>query len=555
MEITKQQSLLDIDEQIHKLNIEKTLLWDRLISSNDPDDIVKAITYSKNNDPVLVDQRAFLFAPDNELYTGSGYKIPTKRVSFDLLRSMAETPFIASIIGTRVNQVLEFSNFQLELDRPGWTVRRRQSRFDREYKLKDKDKKEIDRIATFLENGGEGAKFSLRTDFHDFLKMFPKDSLELDHAAFEVQRTRGGDLLSYECVDSATVRFLETIDPNFTEENKYQQLRFKGQNYWPYYCQVWRERILTNPKTKQNIIWYPWEMCVGVRNKSTNIMRNGYGVSELEILIRIVTWMLESLEYNGRFFTNGSHPRGFFTMKGGVNQNMLNDFRTAWRSMVTGWQNAHKIPIFEADKIDWVNMQQTNKEMEFSQWLEFLVLIAASVYKIDPSEMGFRFRQQGSIFGEQGQKERLEYSKDKGLKPLLKVIQKSVDKYIVSELSEDYEFIFTGVDLDDEDAKLDRDVKKIQYGFVSMQDKFREYSGREFDPEKDIILNHVYLQKQMQSMYGGQGMNQMINEEFGGEDVGASNPFDEYDEYEKSIGGNPIMDEAMKYTAKLFSNG
>lgn len=567
MEIENKNSLIDIDEQIQRLNIEKSVLWDKLVSSSDPDDIIKAISYNSSRQSSIVtpDQRGYLFAPDGELYTGSGYKIPVKNVPFEYLRSMAETPLISPIIGTRINQVLEFSNFQSEMDRPGWTIRRRQSRFDKEYKLSDTNKKEIDRIATFLENGGEDAKFSLHTDFHDFLKMFPKDSLELDHAAFEVQRTRGGDLVNYECVDSATIRFLETIDPNFTKEEKYRQLNYKGQSYWPYYCQVWRERVLVNPKSKEDIIWYPWEMCVAVRNKSTNIMRNGYGTSELEILLRIVTWMLESLEYNGRFFTNGSHPRGFFTMKGGVNQNMLNDFRMAWRSMVTGWQNAHKLPIFEADKIDWVNMQQTNKEMEFSQWLEFLVLIAASVYKIDPSEMGFRFKQQGSIFGEQGQKERLDYSKDKGLKPLLKVIQKSVDKYIVSEISDGYEFVFTGIDLEDEDAKLDRDVKKVANGFVAMQDKFREYSGREFDPDKDIILNSIYQQSKMQAMYGGQEANNMVDQEMGGKEVGARNPYEEFEQgdenknpfeqYEKSLSDNPIMDETMKYMKNLFSNG
>jgi hypothetical protein len=370
----------------------------------------------------------------------------------------------------------------------------------------------------------------------------------LDQGCFEIQRTRGGDLLTFNTVDSATVRLLETIDPNYNDERKYQEQIYEGEKYLPYYCQVYRERVLRNTKTHEEIIWYPWEMCFAVRNKQSAIMANGYGQSELEVLMRIVTWLLESMEYNGRFFTNGSNPRGFFTMKGGVDPRMLNDFRMAWRSMVSGWQNAHKVPIFEADKIDWVSMQNTNKEMEFSKWMEFLTLIACAVYKVDPSEMGFHFSQQKSLFGDSGQKERLAHSKDKGLKPLLKVIQKNIDKFIVSELNPSFEFVFTGIDIEDEVVKLDSDVKKLANGMVAMQDKFKEYSGREFDPEKDIILSPVYNQIKQMEQYGGAGMNGAVDEMNGGQDQGQQNPFDQFEAgMTKGHTSDPFMAELTKY--------
>lgn len=542
------QSLIQIDEQLQKLTIHKSLLYQKLIESNKPDDIMKALQYQqKTTGMTKDDQKAFLFAPDNEFYSGQGYKTALKVVPFEFLRSMGSTPMIFSIIGTRINQILEFSNFSTDMDRPGWTIRKRLGRFETEYENTDKDKRAIEKIVDFLENGGLDAKFTIHNDFHDFLKIFPKDLLELDQGCFEVQRTRGGDPLSYDCVDSATVRLLETIDPNY-DNSKYEPLTFQGHEYLPHYCQVWRERILQNPKTKQEVIWYPWEMCFAVRNKTSNIMHNGYGQSELEVLIRVVTWLLESMEYNGRFFTNGSNPRGFFTVKGGVDPRMLNDFRMAWRSMVTGWQNAHKVPMFEADKIDWVDMQQTNREMEFSQWMEFLTLVACSVFKIDPTELGFKFRQQNTIFGEGGQKQRTEHSKDKGLKPLLKVIQKNIDKFLVSELNSNYEFVFTGVDVEDEVIKLDSDVKKLTNGMVSMEDKFKEYSGREFDPEKDTILNSVYQQTKMQQNYGGQGMNQQVDQENGGEGVGTQNPFDSFEsDMKKGKSSDPITQTLINY--------
>lgn len=542
------QSLTQIDDQLQKLSIQKSLLYQKLIESNKPDDIMKALQYQQKTVGMTKDdQRAFLFAPDNEFYSGQGYKTALKVVPFDFLRSMGATPMIFSIIGTRINQILEFSNFSTDTDRPGWTIRKRLGRFETEYENTDQDKRAIEKIVVFLENGGLDAKFTIHNDFHDFLKIFPRDLLELDQGCFEIQRTRGGDPLSYDCVDSATIRLLETIDPNY-DNNKYEPLTFQGHEYLPHYCQVWRERILQNPKTKQEVIWYPWEMCFAVRNKTSNIMHNGYGQSELEVLIRVVTWLLESMEYNGRFFTNGSNPRGFFTIKGGVDPRMLSDFRMAWRSMVTGWQNAHKVPMFEADKIDWVDMQNSNKEMEFSQWMEFLTLVACSVFKIDPTELGFKFRQQTTLLGEGGQKQRTDHSKDKGLKPLLKVIQKNIDKFLVSELNSNYEFVFTGIDTEDETVKLDNDVKKLANGMKSMQDAFREYSGREFDETKDIILSSVYQQAKMQQSYGGQQANQMVNEMNGGEDVGAQNPFNEFEEdMKKGKSSDPITQTLIDY--------
>jgi hypothetical protein len=545
-------TLEQTDAQLQRLSIHKDLMFQKLVESSKPDDIMKALSYQQNMNKTTKtttdQQKAFLYAPDNEFYTGMGYKTPIKVVPFEYLRSMGQTPMIFSVISTRINQILDFSSFTDQLDRPGWTIKKKVSRFEKDYKNTDKDKKVIEDIVDFLENGGTNAKFTTHIDFHDFLKIFPKDSLELDQGCFEIERLRDGTLKSFDCVDSSTVRLLETIDPNYRDDLKYVPKTFQDEEYYPFYCQVWRERILQNVKTKEDVIWYPWEMCFAVRNKQSNMLANGYGQSELEVLMRIITWLLESMEYNGRFFTNGSNPRGFFTVKGGVDTRMLNDFRMAWRSMVTGWENAHKVPIFEAEKIDWVSMQNTNKEMEYDKWMQFLTLITCAVYHMDPSELGFKFSSQTQLFGEGGQKSRLNHSKDKGLKPALKVIEKSIDKFIVSEINPSYTFAFTGIDMEDETIKLDNDVKKLANGMVAMQDKFKEYSGREFDPDKDIILSPAYNQmKQMQS-YGGQGMNGAVDEMSGGKDQGQQNPFDSFeDDMAKGKSSDPITGELIKW--------
>lgn len=91
--------------------------------------------------------------------------------------------------------------------------------------------------------------------------------------------------------------------------------------------------------------------------------------------------------------------------------------------------------------------------------------------------------------------------------------------------------------MEDETEYLDNDAKKVVNGFAAMEDMFEKYSKRKFNPDKDTILNPVYQQAQQQAMYGGEGMNNVVDEETGDPDEGVKNPYDEFD---KSMEGDPI---------------
>lgn len=545
-QIQKSTSFETIDEQIKRLTLEKSLLLDKSLSSNSVDDILKAQSYLKHLEEKKKqdDIKAFFFAPDYEFSSGNGYKRQAKTVGYELLRRMGETPQIHAVIATRINQILNFRSFTTDLQRQGWTIQRKKSLLDEEKKeLTNQDKREIEKIASFIINGGESAKWDMNDDFDDFLKKFTRDSMELDQATFEISRNKGSDVIGYFATPSDTMRFLETIDPK--EREKYHYEDVKG--YLPIYCQVWNNEIQKNWLTNEPIVYYPWELCFSIRNKSSDIRRNGYGRSELEILIEIVTWILWGMQYNGNFFKQGSNPKGFFTIDGALNPNTLNEMRSGWRNMMSGVENSHKIPILEGGKVNWVDMQKSNADMEFQNWNEFLILLTCSVYSIDPSELGFHFKNQSEMFGQQGQKERLEHSYSKGLIPLLKLIEKELNKYIVSEINDKFEFVFTGIDIEDEQAQLEMDVKKSAAGFTAMEDMFEKYSGRKFDPKKDTILNNVYLQAKQAAMMGGEESNQAVDEMTG--EPAERNPFENFN---KSANDNPIMGETIKFFEKAF---
>jgi hypothetical protein len=235
-------------------------------------------------------------------------------------------------------------------------------------------------------------------------------------------------------------------------------------------------------------------------------------------------------------------------------QDNINDFRETWRHMMTGSQNSHKIPVFEGIDMEWTDLQQNNKDMEFNIWIEFLMIMFCAVYTIDPSEMGWNFKQASQVFGQDGQKERLSHSREKGLKPLLAFLQKVFTKYIVSEINPEFEFVFTGVDLEDDETKVKNINAALAAGITSFEKQFLAFEGEKYDPKKHTILNQVFQsakQAQMQQdMYGGGQSNEAVDQENpDGEGEGAKNPFDEYQKAENS---NPIMDEMQKYISKAF---
>lgn len=514
--------------------------------SDDLGDLVKANLYMDNANQRQDSVKAVFFNPDEASDTGRGYKDPNfyGSMPFEVLRRMGDIFVIRAVVNTRVEQVQNFLHFSVDEQKEGYAIRRKRNPFERvSTEQSREDQIKINYIRKFLEEGGFHDKWESFDTFQDFGRKVVFDSLTLDQLAFEIVRDRSWSLARYRAVDASLIRFLDSIDPKFREE--FEQYRFKG--YLPKYCMCWQGQIMENPVTHESVIFYPWELGIGIRNKSTNIYKNGYGTSELETLSSVMTWILWGFEYNGNYFSKSSQPKGIINVKNpNISQASLSEFRQAWQQTMVGVQNSHRTPIINGLDLQWVDLSKnTNRDMEFSEWVKFLLVMTCAVYRIDPSELGFQFKDQTNIFGQAGQKERLQHSKDKGLKPILVFLQEVINYYLVSELDEDFEFVFTGVDAEDEGRQVEIDAKKIQNGMVCLEDIFEKYSGRKFNPETDTILNQSYqLQKQyqmQQAMYGGDAMNEEVDRQIASEDK---------EDTQKSFDSNPIMSAAMSYIEK-----
>lgn len=515
------------------------------LNSNDAGEIMKANLYlgEINRQPTRI--QSVFFDPNDISGNGRGFKDSKGVLSFSVLRRMGDIHIVKSIVSTRVEQIMNFMDFSEDEQKEGFTIRKKKSLFSTgDEKLTNEDKKKIAKIVDFLEKGGWTDKWDNVDSLQEFVSKIMSDSLTLDQLAFEMVRNRMWELQKFRAVDASLIRFLDSVDPR--QREGFEQYRFKG--HLPRYCMVWEEMILHNPITKEPILYYPWELGFGIRNKTSDVRRNGYGVSELETLVNIITWILWGFEYNALFFSQGSQPKGFINIKNpNISNSTLQEFRQAWTQTMAGVGNSHRTPVINGIDLEWVDLQKlSNRDMEFNEWIKFLIIMTCSVYRIDPSELGFNFKESQQIFGQDGQRERLKHSREKGLKPLLIFLQGIITKYIVSELDENYEFAFTGIEVEDEEAQVKLDSEKLSSGMVAMQDIFKKYNGRDFDPEKDIILNQVY-----QGMKQAEEQNKMFGASQPGQQPEGV-PEDEEDPFAqyKSFNDNPIMKPAVDYYLK-----
>ncbi len=526
------KQLDDITTQRKELDVMYDQVLNKALYSKDPSDIVKAQEIW--NDVRQREQsgiKSYIIDPTDSRQ-GNGFLTKRNHLTYGTLRRMAQTPIVRSIIKARIEQVADFCTPQPDRFKTGFVIKKKRRHFGegtQEEKLTRQDYKNIEYLTEFVLNCGSIENSWHGDNFDSFTRKVIKDSLELDQMTFEVPRTRKG--LPYEVLgtDGATYRIADAIRQdsgvnsnlsaygNSAAYRNQQILQFPDRfGYQPTYCQV----LDGNPVN----YFYPWELCFGIRNHSTNVYNYGYGTSELEDLIQIITWMLYSDAYNGKFFSQGSNPKGILKINGPANTERINEFRQQWQAMMAGVMNAHKTPVVEGDKIEWIDLHKPNKDMEYSKWQEYLIKLACSIYLIDPSEIGFPLNgnSDSNAMFEGSNEARLKHSKDKGLKPLLSFYQDKLNKFIIRPLAPAYELQFVGLDAEDEKAELESDIKRSEK-FMGLKEIRKKQGLPEEIDENDMILNPQWIQWKQAQMEGGQASNEFIDDEdYEGED---ENPF------------------------------
>ena len=394
----------------------------------------------------------------------------------DVLKKFGSNPILNSVILTRQNQVSMYCQPARYSEKGlGFQVRMRD--FNKEPGRQQKE--EIKRIEEFLLNTGKDRDID-RDSFQNFCRKIVRDTYIFDQVNFEkIFNKKTNKLEKFIAVDPSTI---------FYGTNAKGEIIKGGQRY----VQVIDKQVRAAFTSR--------EMAMGIRNPRTDIGSSGYGLSEVEIAMRELIAFINTESFNDRFFSHGGTTRGVLQIKTGQQQSQraLQNFKREWKNSLSGINGSWQIPVVSAEDINFVNMTPTANDMQFEKWLNFLINIIASLYGIDPAEIGFPNRggatgsRGGNTLNESDPQKKLQQSQNKGLQPLLRFIEDLINKHLVAEFGDQYLFQFVGGDTKSEEEKLD--ILNKEVSTFKTVNEARKEKGLEPIEGGDIILKAEYIQ-------------------------------------------------------------
>jgi len=406
---------------------------------------------------------------------------------------------------------------------------------------------------------------STKWDFDSLLRALVRDSLTYDQIAVELIPTNDDKPHHWVPVDGGTIRYSSPALKKYKDLDMHQsgydllfpekELKAMGEqrdileldeekldNEDYKYVQVVRGRILR--------AFTPDELFIGMRNPTTNLYANGYSVAELELLLNMVSGHIFTENYNRQYFLQGFSAKGILHIKAPLNRRKLESIRVQWQHMIKGNKNSFQTPIMSGmDEIKWIPLTQNHSDMEFSNWMNYLIKIICSIFQVDPTEIGFGMREEGGrgtggLGGDQFT-EKLTASKNKGLLPLIRFLEKFLNRHIIDKVDPDYKIEFVGISEEGQKATLERQATEVKYkksvNEVRAEDDLPPIEGAD-----DLILDPNYMQwftqfhpdgkkklaedqanLQMQGMEGsmeqqGEAEQQELQDQIGGEEEAMS---------------------------------
>lgn len=459
-----------------------------------------------------------VFIDDNQVGVMGDYYEKPGSFGFEAMRQMVDqTPILASIVLTRIRQVQRFCRVQENGKGPGFEIRLR----DRDAHASSTNKDSIRNLQNFFTNCGWESNPRLRSklkrdNLTSLMSKLVRDSLTMDAAAIETEfkKDRSLGMDGIYAVDGATIRLCTEAGYRGDDEIRALQV-VQGQ--------------IRSLYTFDDLIYVP-------RNPRTDVLVGGYGMGEPELLIKIVTHLLNAMTYNGKFFDANQIPKGLLHLSGDYDANDLAAFRRQWAGMVKGINNSWSMPVMvskdQESKASFEKFGVEIDDMQFAKWTSFLTSVSCAVYGIAPDEINIESfsSKNGGLGNGNDTEEKLASSKDKGLRPLLSYFEDLWSDFVVADFSDEYCFRFTGLDEEDEKQKFERSKLILTVNEMRAQDSLDKITEAWGDAPLNPSLIGAWQAEQQQGQedYGTPGADgqadqggddqQQGGQDFGGDD-------------------------------------
>ena len=415
------------------------------------------------------------------------------------------------IIQNRCDTLQRFSRPSHDIFKPGFRFVNR----DPKAQLSPDDDQQIRHLEDFIYRCGRTKNVPVddRLLFGEFLKKTVRDALTFGHIAIEKVKTRRKGLHRFRPLPAESVFLInkrasqdmikqelesaKAVHRDYTENKNdprsKQQINEADIEYYKYIQVSYDNRTLG--------AFGDEDMIFKLFNPQNFADSNGYCYSLLEMAIINITNHLNVENYNSNFFTHGQASRGILHLKGTVTQSQLHSFRRMLYNNVSGAQHAWKTPIIAGlEDVQWVPMAGNAKEMEYINFNNHILRSICSQFQIDPIEIGLDYltsptgRSTGG--GQKSQKEKIEFSRERGLEPILMFFEDLINCDIIPALdpalAHKYKFEFVGYGDDTPQTQ----VAQLQAEMTvhsSMNDLLRASQKECLDVEgADLPLNQAF---------------------------------------------------------------
>jgi hypothetical protein len=471
------------------------------------------LTYS--NEKPNSDLKSFFFDPlalESNAYGAVRTISPFygRLLSYRSLRKVAEKAWIINLcVSTTTSQTRPYLKESTDENQRGFRIMHKRSK-ENGRDMKETEKKEARRLVDFFMKTGDVEDPNRVDDLDKYATKLIRDLYQLDQIAVELQRTQGGELCAFWAMDVATIEVALPSSKAATGVHYAQVI-----NNIPY------------------AYYYKDDLIFDCINPRTDIEKAGYGYSVVEQAIDLVTSSINTFMYNSSFFTENRLPRGLLLLNGPADQEEIEDIEDYIVNLMSGPPTSQwKIPIIPTGRtknaenggrlFEWVNLQGTNKEMEFQNWFDLQLSAIAAMFKKSLEEIGLHSQKSQAIIDNGNVKPKQEASKSLGLGDLLTYLQKHFNQ-ILQYKNPDYVFEFVGYETDD--VRLVSEIDKAEVeNWKTLNEKRAEKGAEPIDITKvsnpaDLPMSPQVVQL-WQSQHGMGAMGGMDMMDGGGFEEG-----------------------------------
>ena len=334
------------------------------------------------------------------------------------------------IIGMRIADILSYANLSNHPWKKGWRITHREADKNPTKEIR----KDVILAENFILNCNTqltGTERDARgyTSFRQFLAALTRDTLIMDGMAVWTDRGDDGKVQAFKTLYSGNIRL--AMPGGYMNDPKI------------FAVAVDQTGTIITTFTRDELVWY-------VRNPRSQPDVYGYGLSELQIGVRLIQGFQNAFDMNADTFQRNHVPNGIMLLKGvGWVQRQLDILTRVWNNMLSGITKRWSVPALVVPKDGDISILDLSdirgKEAYYQDFMNLSIGAFCTVFRFPPHRLGYKASGKGpdSEMPNQTAMERID-EEDIGKEELLDHIELMINEYLLSSRFPHLRFEFTG---------------------------------------------------------------------------------------------------------------